>query len=94
MVGVAFHLTRKLQNDSVLSPFRLKKLLSREFHSGGGTLTNTNEREMMHCSFCGKSESQVNRLIGGPGVFICNECVIICHEILADDATNEKNKRT
>ena len=37
------------------------------------------------CSFCGKSESQVNRLIAGPGVFICNECVSLCEEILNDD---------
>lgn len=37
------------------------------------------------CSFCGKSESQVTRLIAGPGVFICNECVALCEEILNDD---------
>ncbi len=39
------------------------------------------------CSFCGKSESQVSRLIAGPGVFICNECVSLCDEILNDDQT-------
>lgn len=37
------------------------------------------------CSFCGKSESQVVRLIAGPGVFICNECVALCDEILNED---------
>ena len=37
------------------------------------------------CSFCGKSESQVVRLIAGPGVFICNECVALCDEILSED---------
>jgi ATP-dependent Clp protease ATP-binding subunit ClpX len=37
------------------------------------------------CSFCGKSESQVTRLIAGPGVFICNECVALCDEILSED---------
>jgi ATP-dependent Clp protease ATP-binding subunit ClpX len=37
------------------------------------------------CSFCGKSENQVNRLIAGPGVFICNECVTLCNEILNEE---------
>ncbi len=37
------------------------------------------------CSFCGKSESQVTRLIAGPGVFICNECITLCDEILNED---------
>ncbi|MDD2534705.1 MAG: ATP-dependent Clp protease ATP-binding subunit ClpX [Eubacteriales bacterium] len=37
------------------------------------------------CSFCGKSEGQVSRLIAGPGVFICNECVALCEEILSDE---------
>ena len=41
------------------------------------------------CSFCGKSESQVVRLIAGPGVFICNECVALCDEILSEDLKPE-----
>jgi ATP-dependent Clp protease ATP-binding subunit ClpX len=41
------------------------------------------------CSFCGKSEGQVNRLIAGPGVFICNECVQLCEEILEDEIAVE-----
>ncbi len=36
------------------------------------------------CSFCGKTDRQVARLIAGPGVFICNECVALCDEILED----------
>ncbi len=39
----------------------------------------------LHCSFCGKPESQVERLIAGPGVYICNECVMLCDEMLAED---------
>ncbi|HAL74535.1 MAG TPA: ATP-dependent Clp protease ATP-binding subunit ClpX [Clostridiales bacterium] len=39
----------------------------------------------VNCSFCGKSENQVVRLIAGPGVFICNECVALCDEILNED---------
>ena len=39
----------------------------------------------LRCSFCGKDETQVSRLIAGPGVFICNECVRLCDEILEDE---------
>ena len=37
------------------------------------------------CSFCGKSQDQVRRLIAGPGAYICNECIALCQEIVADD---------
>lgn len=37
------------------------------------------------CSFCGKSETEVQRLIAGPGVFICNECIDLCDQILDDE---------
>jgi ATP-dependent Clp protease ATP-binding subunit ClpX len=37
------------------------------------------------CSFCGKHQRQVKRLIAGPGVYICNECVDRCVEIIATD---------
>jgi hypothetical protein len=37
------------------------------------------------CCFCGKNEDQVRKIIAGPSLFICNECVDICNEILTDD---------
>ena len=37
------------------------------------------------CSFCGKSQSQVKRMVAGPGVYICDECVALCEEIIAND---------
>jgi ATP-dependent Clp protease ATP-binding subunit ClpA len=37
------------------------------------------------CSFCGKSQKQVKKLIGGPGVHICDECIDLCNEILAEE---------
>ena len=37
------------------------------------------------CSFCGKTQDQVRRLVAGPNVFICNECILLCQEIIADD---------
>ena len=38
--------------------------------------------ELMHCSFCGKSQKVVKRLIAGPSVYICDECVALCNGIL------------
>ena len=37
------------------------------------------------CSFCGKTQDQVRRIIAGPGAYICNECIALCQEIIADD---------
>lgn len=37
------------------------------------------------CSFCGKTQDQVRRLVAGPNVFICNECILLCQEIISDD---------
>ena len=39
----------------------------------------------LRCSFCGKAQDQVRRIIAGPGAYICNECIALCQEIVADD---------
>lgn len=39
----------------------------------------------MQCSFCGKPAADVAKLIAGPGIFICNECVALCDKIIADE---------
>jgi hypothetical protein len=44
-----------------------------------------------NCSFCGKEEGEVQRLVAGPGVYICDECVTLCNEIIADEAPSEDN---
>ena len=44
-----------------------------------------NTEQSIRCSFCGKRESQAQRLIAGPGVYICNECVQACSELLRDE---------
>ncbi|MEE3002799.1 MAG: ATP-dependent Clp protease ATP-binding subunit ClpX [Pseudomonadota bacterium] len=45
------------------------------------------------CSFCGKTQDQVKKLIAGPSVFICNECVALCNEILAEEDQADTNKK-
>ena len=42
-------------------------------------------RDSIRCSFCGKRQEQVNRIIAGPNVYICNECVDLCASILRDE---------
>lgn len=43
------------------------------------------DKKQLKCSFCGKSQDQVKRLIAGPGVYICDECIDLCAEIIADE---------
>jgi len=45
--------------------------------------------EILRCSFCGKSQNEVKKLIAGPSVYICNECIDICNEIINDDEQTE-----
>lgn len=50
---------------------------------------NTIDQEELHCSFCGKPQDAVKKLIAGPGVFICNECVELCNDILSKEQTDD-----
>jgi len=47
--------------------------------------SNIDEKRQLRCSFCGKPQEQVRKLIAGPNVYICNECIELCYEILGDD---------
>src|ERR1041385_1546624 len=46
-------------------------------------------QDTLRCSFCGKSQNEVKKLIAGPTVYICNECIDICNEIITDDVQQE-----
>ena len=50
--------------------------------------------EALRCSFCNKSQREVKKLIAGPTVFICDECVDICLDIIAEDRINEQQQDT
>src|SRR6266542_965967 len=45
----------------------------------------TDSNEQLLCSFCGKSQRQVKKLIAGPGVYICDECIDLCNEIIDEE---------
>ena len=45
--------------------------------------------ELVKCSFCGKSQKQVKKLIAGPGVYVCNECIDLCNEIIDEELSDQ-----
>jgi len=49
----------------------------------------TDEKGQLKCSFCGKGQDQVKRLVAGPGVYICDECIELCNEIIEDEFSEE-----
>ncbi len=57
-------------------------------------MSKNDEKKMIRCSFCGKHQDQVARIIAGPGAYICNECVRLCMSIVGDNASEESNVTT
>ncbi|MDV8000729.1 ATP-dependent Clp protease ATP-binding subunit ClpX [Rhodococcus sp. IEGM 1408] len=47
--------------------------------------------DLLKCSFCGKSQKQVKKLIAGPGVYICDECIELCNEIIESEVDDSQN---
>ena len=50
-----------------------------------GDNKNTEDSKLLYCSFCGKSQHEVRKLIAGPSVFICDECVDLCNDIITEE---------
>ncbi|MGE5628493.1 MAG: ATP-dependent Clp protease ATP-binding subunit ClpX [Solirubrobacterales bacterium] len=48
-------------------------------------MVKIDDKKQLKCSFCGKTQDQVRRLIAGPGVYICDECIELCSEIISDE---------
>src|SRR3990172_7138890 len=48
------------------------------------------ERDKLKCSFCGKSQEQVRKLVAGPGVYICDECIELCNEIVEEELSTDE----
>lgn len=48
-------------------------------------MSRYDEKKQLKCSFCGKSQEQVKRLVAGPGVYICDECIELCSEIIEEE---------
>ena len=55
-------------------------------------MTNKKDKDSLYCSFCGKSQKEVKKLIAGPTVFVCDECVELCMDIIQEDNQYSKIK--
>ena len=53
-------------------------------------MSKYDENKQLRCSFCGKPQSQVTRLVAGPGVYICDECIQVCLDIINDGVQSEQ----
>src|SRR5436305_4525148 len=49
----------------------------------------SSSEKVLYCSFCGKSQHEVKKLIAGPSVFICDECIELCNDIIRDEVPAE-----
>ncbi len=52
------------------------------------------EEKVLHCSFCGKSQNEVKKLVAGRGVYICDECIDVCINIVSEELHSEKKSET
>jgi hypothetical protein len=59
-------------------------------HQSGHT---NSRKDVLSCSFCGKAQDDVQKLIAGPTVFICDECVDVCVKIIAEDTRLQRSAR-
>ncbi|NLY70391.1 MAG: ATP-dependent Clp protease ATP-binding subunit ClpX, partial [Clostridiales bacterium] len=53
-------------------------------------MSRYDEKKQLKCSFCGKTQEQVKRLVAGPGVYICDECIELCSEIIEEEFEESK----
>ena len=56
------------------------------------TKDKSNNKNTLYCSFCGKSQHEVKKLIAGPTVFICDECVELCMDIIKEENKTNNQK--
>jgi ATP-dependent Clp protease ATP-binding subunit ClpX len=60
-------------------------------HNDRGGRGDSKSEKLLYCSFCGKSQHEVRKLIAGPSVFVCDECVELCNDIIREEVQEENN---
>ena len=55
-------------------------------------LPKDNNGKLLYCSFCGKSQHEVKKLIAGPSVYICDECVDLCNDIIREEVKEKSSE--
>ena len=58
------------------------------------TEKKSGSEKLLYCSFCGKSQHEVRKLIAGPSVFICDECIELCNDIIRDEIAGDANPKS
>ena len=53
-------------------------------------MSKETQTDKLNCSFCGKVQDEVKKLIAGPSVYICNECVDLCNDIIEEEIKNDE----
>src|SRR5665213_1159578 len=59
--------------------------MNNDQRGGSGTGGTGGRDKIFHCSFCGKSQHEVRKLIAGPSVYVCDECVALCNDIINEE---------
>ncbi|MCL4799412.1 MAG: AAA family ATPase, partial [Burkholderiales bacterium] len=54
-------------------------------------MSDKSGEKLLYCSFCGKSQHEVRKLIAGPSVFICDECIELCNDIIREESAGDKS---
>ena len=57
------------------------------------TKKGSGKQSHLFCSFCGKSQEEVKKLVAGPSVYICDECIELCNDIIAEDQKESLTKK-
>ncbi|HAQ50896.1 MAG TPA: ATP-dependent Clp protease ATP-binding subunit ClpX, partial [Gammaproteobacteria bacterium] len=55
-------------------------------------MSEDDNEKVLYCSFCGKSQDEVKKLIAGPSVFVCNECIDLCNDIIRDELADQNTE--
>lgn len=87
---------RKIENQEfaffIIMCYHIVRLLRQSFLIFRGVTCmydNTNTNDAVRCSFCGKTQEEVKKIVAGPGVYICNECIDLCKEIIDEEFYDE-----
>src|SRR5437879_7940510 len=62
--------------------------------AGGRLMTKKYNNVILHCSFCTKSQNEVKKLVAGPSVYVCDECIKLCNKIIEEDRAIKEREET
>ena len=81
-----------MERDKYFSPEEAVEfgLIDKIVESRKAIMSKKEDKDSLFCSFCGKSQKEVKKLIAGPTVFVCDECVELCMDIIKEDSKNNK----